>query len=102
MSCYCDYDQPDFYRVEERTAAKDHRCYECNCKIRKGALYYSITGKWDGEIRTYKTCERCWDLWESLKEGIGCVYHGGLSEIYTEYLYEIGRPELAKGVLPCK
>jgi hypothetical protein len=27
--CYCDYDQPEFYRAEVAKARKTHKCYEC-------------------------------------------------------------------------
>lgn len=83
MSCYCDYDQPDFYKRVWRKASKEHRCCECGYTIKKGETYEYVSGKWDGSLGSYKTCERCVDLRASLGD---CYEHRGLFEDYGEQI----------------
>lgn len=57
--CYCDYDSPQWFRERVGVARKAHRCCECGCDIRPGERYEYAVGQWDGDISTFKTCERC-------------------------------------------
>lgn len=50
---------PDFYSVVIRTARKPHRCCECDTEIKPGERHEYATGKWDGEIDTFRTCLMC-------------------------------------------
>ena len=102
LVCGCDFDdQPTLYRSMHRRARQDHRCQECRQTIRPGNTYRHErvldSGFWD----TFKTCERCDDLWGSL-EALGfCRFTGGvLRDAYREYLdeyvatrYDEGRDE---------
>ena len=73
-ACYCeDYEEPSFYVDVMRKAIKQHRCHECKGAIHKCEVYQSVTGKWDGDILTYKTCQRCLDLLNYVKAHIPCV-----------------------------
>ena len=84
--CYCDYDSmPDFFSEKFVYAKKKHICCECGKEIKIGDEYKYITGKWDGDFITYKTCEKCSNLFESLKD-VGCPYYMGLYEEYWDYL----------------
>jgi len=89
-ACYCDADRPEFVERNEYTARKQHRCCECGRKIEPGTRYIRYSGKWDGEFMTYKRCESCDDLAESLEE-VMCVWIGGLQECYADYLDSIGK-----------
>jgi hypothetical protein len=40
-------------------ARKDHKCCECGDIIKKGDIYEYVSGKWEGEFDTYKTCMIC-------------------------------------------
>ena len=64
---------PEFYTVETRHARRQHRCCECGLTIEKGESYQRATGKWEDEIRTYKTCQRCLDLLNFVKAHVPCV-----------------------------
>jgi hypothetical protein len=49
--------------MNERTsrARKLHKCEECGGYIPPGKTYHAITGKWDGEMSTYRlhlTCNK--------------------------------------------
>lgn len=57
-----DYDGPSFYVEEIRRAAKAHVCCECDDDILPGTKYESTRGKWDGDMRTYKTCLVCCEI----------------------------------------
>lgn len=59
MECYCDYDQPEWYREHVGTARKTHRCGECGSDIKPGEQYEYVAGKWEGDVSYHKTCERC-------------------------------------------
>ena len=86
----CDYDPPEFSDTAWPKARKIHICCECGYAIPKGEKYERVSGKWDGEMNVFKTCERCADLRDSLAEyNCGCYLFGGLSEDYWEYLQEL-------------
>ena len=85
MSCICDTDEPTLFREQWRTARKAYKCCECGGVINTGDIYQDVTGIWNGRWHAYKTCERCADLRSAL-ESAGCVWFGGLREVYIEYL----------------
>lgn len=92
MSCYCDYDRPEFISTTIRTARKTHKCCECGHIIQPNEKYEHVAGKWDGDFSTFNTCEMCADLRDSLVDNGGCYQYGGLNEEYWEHLHT---------VLPC-
>ena len=64
ISCDCSMDVDgcdiaEFYKKSILRARKNHICNECSEVIVKGSMYEKITGKWDGEIITHKTCIPC-------------------------------------------
>jgi hypothetical protein len=64
MECSCDvgvdFDEgPEFYTEKIIKARKQHKCNECRGMINKGEKYERVTGKWDGNVSTYKTCLDC-------------------------------------------
>ena len=87
-TCCIDYDAPAFYNERYQTARKEHRCCECGGVIKPKERYQLITGKWDW-IETYKTCEKCADLRDSLSD-VSCPTLGDLRECYVNYLDDIG------------
>ena len=54
-----DYELPSIYTETHPTAVKTHMCCECYQEIPKGAQYQHVRGLWDGDWRTYKTCDQC-------------------------------------------
>lgn len=58
-ACYSDGPAPDFMTVRTVKARKPHKCCECGDIIMRGQSYEKITGLWDGEIETFKTCLPC-------------------------------------------
>lgn len=86
MTCYCDYDSaPSFFSETWHNARKAHTCCECGQAINVGQDYQRVSGVWDGEFMTYKTCERCAGLREALAE-VACPFFRGLKEEYWNYL----------------
>ena len=69
-------------------AKKQHHCCECHQKIKIGEEYKYTVGKWDGEFLTFKTCEKCSNLFESLVD-FGCPTYGDMYDAYWEYLSTI-------------
>lgn len=58
--CYCeDFDRPSVVSTTIRKARKPHKCCECDKEIHKGQRYQFISGLWDGEWDSYKTCLPC-------------------------------------------
>jgi len=88
-ACCTDYEPPEFYKERWIVARKTHICCECKAEIQKGEMYQYITGKWDGMLETFKTCEKCAGLRESLND-VWCVALGELKFEYREYLDNIG------------
>lgn len=78
--CYCDYDAPEFWSQSRPKATKEHRCYECRGIIKPGDRYERVAGKWEGDFSTFKTCERCCDLRQWVKNNVPCFcwYHGDM------------------------
>jgi hypothetical protein len=78
--CYCDYDPADFYVKCIRTARKQHRCEECSGLILPGDKYEYVSGKWEGCLSTFKTCEQCVDLRTWTKNNVPCLCwaHGNM------------------------
>jgi hypothetical protein len=72
-SCYCDYDAPEFFHREIRRARKLHKCGECGGEIKPGEQYEHVRGKWDGDLTTIKTCERCVDIITWTKNNVPCL-----------------------------
>jgi hypothetical protein len=84
--CSCDvmFDDlpyPEFVRERHPVAAKEHRCCECGDMIRVGERYQYITGKWDGDFVSFKTCSVC----ECIR-GDYCAPFTMLDETLREYL----------------
>jgi hypothetical protein len=62
INCDCSIDidsYPDFFVSKIMKARKSHKCCECKQEIKQGEKYEKVTGKWDGEISTVKTCYIC-------------------------------------------
>lgn len=77
FSCSCD-DGPEWFRTTTRTARKPHACCECRETIQTGAAHTYTVGKWDGDISTFRTCERCADLIAHYSEAGYCWTYGTL------------------------
>lgn len=75
-----DYEAPEFYSEVDRIARKEHTCVECKRTILKGEQYSYITGKWDGDIRSYKTCLTCMEIGDVLS----CNGGRGIGELWDD------------------
>ena len=86
IDCFCDYDAPEFYRKEIRIARKAHRCYECGGAILPGEKFECVAGMWEGDFSTFKTCGRCCDIRQWVKNNVPCFCwaHGNLNEDASE------------------
>ena len=49
----------DFQMESTPTARKQHKCCECCGPIQPGQQYQLITGCWDGDMASFKTCPDC-------------------------------------------
>lgn len=70
-SCACniDYEPPEFFNDRIMRARKEHKCCECGEAICIGEKYEYITGKWDGNFDTFKTCLPC----SRIRKQYGCA-----------------------------
>lgn len=100
--CYCDYDPPSVWSLAIHKARKAHKCCECRKPIAPGERYEYVWGIWDGSAGTYKTCERCLDLRQWVRNSVPCFcwYYGDMVENAMEAIDEaIGRaPDETRGV----
>lgn len=89
--CYAD-GYPEFWRESWPQARQEHQCTVCGERIIVGHRYHVATGKWDGEVVSFKHCARCWELYLRLNgEGgdvsleLDCdeVYGGDDEEIHA-------------------
>jgi len=64
-SCDCSMDiegQPEFSTETFPVSRKEHKCCECGEIIPAGFMYNFISGKWEGEFLTFKTCMACYRI----------------------------------------
>lgn len=82
MDCFCDYDAPEFYHKHIRRARKLKRCHECGCDIRQGDEHEVVSGKWDGQVSSFFTCERCLSFrkWFAANRPCFCWAHASMLE----------------------
>lgn len=80
VDCFCDYDPPSVYRRQIVTARKPHKCYECSGEIGPGEQYEYVFGIWEGCADVFKTCERCYDIRQWVKNNVPCFCwaHGNM------------------------
>jgi hypothetical protein len=90
MDCFCDYDAPEVYSSTKPKARKPHQCEECGGPILPGEKYEYVFGKWDGYVSTFKTCERCFDIRQWVKNNVPCFCwaHGNMIEDAKEAVAE--------------
>ena len=84
-----DYEQAEFYQLENRKARKPHKCYECRRAIQPGEKYEHVRAKWDGDFSTIYTCGLCAEIRTVFSCGEGYC-HGSL----WDDMYEIAFPAL--------
>lgn len=53
---------PEFFRIHHPRARKTHTCYECREAILPGSRYELYSGRWDGDMNSYKTCLSCAEI----------------------------------------
>lgn len=81
---YCEW--PEFFSERVSKARKPRRCCECGLTIRAGQMYWSCTGKWDGEIDSFSQHIECRDACFAARgENHECINFGGLREHLEEY-----------------
>jgi hypothetical protein len=94
--CLAD-DMADIYNETWQRARKHYKCCECSSAIEPKDSYQRVTMLYDGMWDTYKTCEKCADLRESLAD-IDCPAFEYLSECYTDNI----RPCVKRGTHAAK
>ena len=80
MDCYCDYEAPSVWRSSRPHARKLYRCEECSAAIHVGDEHEYVFGVWGGRADSVRTCARCVDLRQWVKNNIPCTCwsHGNL------------------------
>jgi hypothetical protein len=73
-----DGDEAEFFDSRLVKARKAHSCYECDGEIAVGAQYERVSGKWDGELRTYHFCLPCAEIATEFSESrtFGFLWEG--------------------------
>ena len=87
----CDWDPATLYNVQTRKAAKDHKCDECGGTIRKGENYEYVTGLWEGQWSTFRTCPDCIPIRCDIANGPGGCggwAHGAMLEDLDNMQYQ--------------
>lgn len=83
---YCEL--PEFFSASYHIARKKHVCCECAAPILPKEKYGAFTGKWGGDVNTYKQhldCESaCVFIRDNFNSG-ECISFGELGEVWKEY-----------------
>jgi hypothetical protein len=82
-------DAPDAFRVELRTARKQHHCCECPAPIVKGEVYQYSSGVWDGRGASFKTCMPCAEVREDFLTDLHKHYSWQETSIFGHLQSEI-------------
>ena len=98
--CACMYSSstgmdPDFCVERWVVARKTHRCFECGGVIAARERYHRTHGKWDGDMKVYKTCAFC----QTLRSTFYCeewVYGGLWGDIHESLFPRFDSACLAK------
>lgn len=75
-NCACDpneFEPVEFGHSKTVIGRKDHRCWECRGHIPKGTSHYTLSGKWDGEVKTFRECTRCTEVRKRIHEEVECA-----------------------------
>lgn len=87
-------DLPEFYDWSEPVARKVHRCCECDALINKGEKHFHASGKWGGEVSSFRQhllcMEACMFIRDELNGG-DCICFGELREWADESMYSYDR-----------
>jgi hypothetical protein len=88
MSCICiDADPPEAHWTKRVRARRTHLCCECRRTIGTGEVYECAKGVWEGEFHTYKTCDDCLSIRDTLFQ-CGWLY-GEIWRAVEEYVEEV-------------
>lgn len=90
---------PECMSQRQRKARKDHVCCECRRVIKAGTVYEYVSGIWDGEPSSFKTCFRCVVLRAAYGTVVEPYWHGSgsappftcLTESIQERVQDEGR-----------
>jgi hypothetical protein len=99
--CRIDYADDYGRTIDEgtRTARKTQRCTECYRDIKKGEKYNFLTSVYDGDLRTYKTCQHCQVPAQWLFNNCSGYIFQQVSEEVLEHAEEYRRTDLARLVV---
>lgn len=81
-------DPADFYTATIRRARKTHQCFECRREINPGEEYEYVTGSWDRQITSFKTCAHCLAGRHWLSAWCGGFMHGNVLDETIEHFTE--------------
>jgi hypothetical protein len=99
MSDYSDCDVCSCAKEVIRKARKQHKCCECGNVINIGENYQYVSGIWDGEPSSYKTCESCSSVRDSfiaLPENETAIYSELACEISDSFCRGFGINEYSE------
>jgi len=65
-------------------ARKEHKCCECHRTIKPGEHYQRVTGVWDHDPNTFKTCTECADLASRFRRFIEYAYNPPFGYLFEE------------------
>lgn len=73
--CYCDYDDdiPEFYSVKVINTRKVSKCSECGNEIPAGSMCERASGKWNGDVLTFRMCQECMEFRNWAEAHIPCL-----------------------------
>ena len=84
-----DAEMPEFFNAATVKARKDHKCHECYRVIPTGEQYFKLSGKWDGEMSTFKVCLDC----EDVRRATGNGSYGALWDELEEWFPGVKSPQ---------
>lgn len=66
-----DFEMPQAFQEQARTARKQHVCCECRQLIMPGNKYQYASGVWEGKPDSFKTCLPCANIRDEYMREVG-------------------------------
>jgi hypothetical protein len=82
-------DEASCSSTKTRRARKEHACCECIIPILPGARYEHVSGVWDGDPSSFKTCSSCVEIRDHFACGNGYVFGMLWDDLHENFIPEM-------------
>lgn len=85
--CDCSDNPAKFYKSNKVKGRKEYECAECLRIIRRAEVHEYVSGMWEGDFATFRTCQQCLDTIAAME--LDCFCHTRLVDDVSQFEAEI-------------